>query len=68
MAGSREAGELAAHLRVLKDGTERSYGALARRLNVSASTLHRYCSGTAVPTDFTPLKRFAMLCGAGRGS
>jgi hypothetical protein len=56
--------ELALQLRRLKERTDRSYAALARRLDVHASTLHRYCSGEAVPQDFAPIERFAVLCGA----
>jgi len=33
----------------LKARTDRSYAALARRLDMNASTLHRYCAGEAVP-------------------
>ncbi|MGW2122986.1 helix-turn-helix domain-containing protein [Streptomyces sp. NPDC001758] len=54
----------AALLRELKDRTDRSYGSLARRLNMNTSTLHRYCAGEAVPVDFAPVERFAALCGA----
>ncbi len=56
--------EFAAALRRLKDRTDRSYGQLARRLNMNTSTLHRYCAGDAVPLDFAPVERFAALCGA----
>ncbi|WP_435859317.1 helix-turn-helix domain-containing protein [Streptomyces neyagawaensis] len=56
--------EFALLLRRLKERTDRSYAALARRLDVHASTLHRYCSGEAVPQDFAPIERFAVLCGA----
>ncbi|MFJ1604732.1 helix-turn-helix domain-containing protein [Streptomyces sp. NPDC088253] len=56
--------EFAALLRRLKARTDRSYGALARRLNMNTSTLHRYCSGDAVPLDFAPVERFAAMCGA----
>ncbi|MET8857691.1 helix-turn-helix domain-containing protein [Streptomyces sp. NPDC004579] len=48
----------------LKARTDRSYAALARRLNMNASTLHRYCAGEAVPLDFAVVERFAALCGA----
>ncbi|MGI5357015.1 helix-turn-helix domain-containing protein [Streptomyces sp. CA-252508] len=51
-------------LRRLKERTDRSYAALARRMGVHASTLHRYCSGEAVPQDFAGIERFAALCGA----
>jgi hypothetical protein len=58
--------EFAALLRRLKARTDRSYGALARRVNMNTSTLHRYCAGDAVPLDFAPVERFAALCGATR--
>ncbi|MEU4168065.1 helix-turn-helix domain-containing protein [Streptomyces sp. NPDC026665] len=48
----------------LKARTDRSYAALARRLDMNASTLHRYCAGEAVPLDFGVVERFAALCGA----
>ncbi|MDT3400540.1 helix-turn-helix transcriptional regulator, partial [Streptomyces sp. B1866] len=57
-------GEFARHLRELKDRSGRSYGALAGRLHLSTSTLHRYCNGDAVPTQYAPVERFARLCGA----
>ncbi|WP_434594794.1 helix-turn-helix domain-containing protein [Streptomyces sp. A5-4] len=47
----------------MSTGSGRSYGALARRVGVSASTLHRYCSGRAVPMEFAPVERLARLCG-----
>ncbi|MGW3202623.1 helix-turn-helix domain-containing protein [Streptomyces sp. NPDC001135] len=60
----RETDALAELLRALKDRSGRSYGALGKRLHVSTSTLHRYCNGTAVPTEYAPLERFARVCGA----
>ncbi|MFB6555420.1 helix-turn-helix domain-containing protein [Streptomyces sp. NPDC056405] len=62
--GIDEVAEFAALLRALKEGTDRSYGSLARRLGMNTSTLHRYCAGDAVPLDFAPVERFAALCGA----
>lgn len=56
--------EFALLLTRLKERTDRSYAALARRLDMNASTLHRYCAGEAVPLDFTGIERFAALCGA----
>ncbi|WP_229922955.1 helix-turn-helix domain-containing protein [Streptomyces griseocarneus] len=41
-----------------------SYGVLAKRLHVSTSTLHRYCNGSTVPTEFAPVERLARLCKA----
>ncbi|MFF3910857.1 helix-turn-helix domain-containing protein [Streptomyces sp. NPDC001848] len=61
---SRETDELAELLRALKERSGRSYGALGKRLHVSTSTLHRYCNGTAVPSEYAPLERFARVCGA----
>lgn len=56
--------EFAASLTRIKERTDRSYGQLARRLNMNTSTLHRYCAGDTVPLDFAPVERFAALCGA----
>ncbi|MER8046043.1 helix-turn-helix transcriptional regulator [Streptomyces sp. NPDC094032] len=53
-------------MRGLKERSKLSYGALAKRLHVSTSTLHRYCNGDAVPTDFAPVERLGRLCGATR--
>ncbi|WP_226967014.1 helix-turn-helix domain-containing protein [Streptomyces phaeolivaceus] len=51
-------------LRELKERSGLSYGVLAKRLHMSTSTLHRYCNGDAVPTDYAPVERLARLCGA----
>ncbi|MER6999941.1 helix-turn-helix transcriptional regulator [Streptomyces sp. NPDC000410] len=51
-------------LSTLKERSGLSYGALARQLHMSTSTLHRYCNGDVVPTDYAPLERLARLCGA----
>ncbi|WP_326610990.1 helix-turn-helix domain-containing protein [Streptomyces scopuliridis] len=59
-----EAEAFAELLRGLKDRSGRSYGALAGKLHVSTSTLHRYCNGDAVPTDYASVERLARLCGA----
>ncbi|MGI5040335.1 helix-turn-helix domain-containing protein, partial [Streptomyces sp. JAC128] len=56
--------EFAALVRALKARDGRSYEALGRRLSVSASTLHRYCSGATVPEEFAVVDRLALLCGA----
>ncbi|MEV6261063.1 helix-turn-helix domain-containing protein [Streptomyces sp. NPDC051784] len=56
--------EFAALLRGLKERSGLSYGALARRLHMSTSTVHRYCNGDAVPHDYAPVERFARVCGA----
>ncbi|MFH8575788.1 helix-turn-helix domain-containing protein [Streptomyces zaomyceticus] len=56
--------EFARLVRTLKARDGRSYEALGRRLSVSASTLHRYCSGATVPEEFAVVDRLALLCGA----
>ncbi|GAA2502943.1 helix-turn-helix transcriptional regulator [Streptomyces longisporus] len=51
-------------LRELKDRSGLSYGALAKRLHMSTSTLHRYCNGSAVPVEYAPVERLARVCRA----
>ncbi|WP_308403040.1 helix-turn-helix transcriptional regulator [Streptomyces sp. BV286] len=48
----------------LKERSGLSYGVLGKRLHTSASTLHRYVNGDAVPTDYAPVERFARICRA----
>lgn len=48
----------------LKERSGLSYGVLGKRLHMSASTLHRYVNGDAVPTDYAPVERFARVCKA----
>ncbi|MFE7119469.1 helix-turn-helix domain-containing protein [Streptomyces sp. NPDC057654] len=64
MGVASETEDFAALLRELKGRSGRSYGVLAGKLHVSTSTLHRYCNGDAVPTDYAPVERLARLCGA----
>ncbi|MFG2436955.1 helix-turn-helix domain-containing protein [Streptomyces sp. NPDC048508] len=56
--------EFAGLLRELKERSGLSYGALAKRLHVSTSTLHRYVNGDAVPADYAPVERLARVCRA----
>ncbi|WP_069767367.1 helix-turn-helix transcriptional regulator [Streptomyces sp. LUP30] len=56
--------EFALLLTRLKKRTNHSYAALARPLGMTASTVHRYCTGEAVPPDFTGIAQFAALCRA----
>ncbi|MFE2868344.1 helix-turn-helix domain-containing protein [Embleya sp. NPDC059259] len=62
--GAEEADAFARLLRELKDRSGLSYGALAKRLHMGTSTLHRYCNGSAVPNDYAPVERFARVCRA----
>ncbi|WP_330300459.1 helix-turn-helix domain-containing protein [Streptomyces sp. NBC_00503] len=64
MATETETQRFAELMRGLKERSGRSYGTLAKRLHSSNSTLHRYCSGAAVPMDYAPVERFARVCGA----
>jgi transcriptional regulator with XRE-family HTH domain len=61
---SDQARQLAKRLQALKARTNRSYEALARRVGVSSSTLHRYCHGETVPSSYEVIARFGMACGA----
>ncbi|MFF2844727.1 helix-turn-helix domain-containing protein [Streptomyces sp. NPDC058001] len=63
-AGRDETAAFAERLRDLKERSGLSYGTLAKRLHMSTSTLHRYCNGDAVPTDYAAVERFARLCKA----
>lgn len=64
MGAAEEATGVAALLKEWKDRSGYSYGVLAKRLHMSTSTLHRYCNGDAVPTEYAPLERLARLCRA----
>ncbi|MFE6400950.1 helix-turn-helix domain-containing protein [Streptomyces alboflavus] len=55
---------LAELLGELKERSGLSFGVLAKQLHLSASTLHRYCNGEAVPTEFAVVERLARICGA----
>jgi transcriptional regulator with XRE-family HTH domain len=66
MAEPLPAQALAGFLRELKSNTGRSYEALAQRLGVSRSALHRYCSGAGAPPPYSLVERFAQECGANR--
>ncbi|MFJ8463272.1 helix-turn-helix domain-containing protein [Streptomyces swartbergensis] len=64
MSEGTAAADFAALLRELKERSGLSYGVLAKRLHMSTSTLHRYCNGDGVPTDYAPVERLARLCKA----
>jgi hypothetical protein len=48
----------------MKLKSNRSYEALARRVGASSSSLHRYCRGVTVPSDYNVVNRFVRACGA----
>ncbi|MFJ6892766.1 helix-turn-helix domain-containing protein [Streptomyces hokutonensis] len=64
MAASPHTEKFAAHLRMLKDRSGRGYDRLGKEAGVSGSSLHRYCSGLGVPTDYRVVHAFAKVCGA----
>ncbi|MEU6383878.1 helix-turn-helix transcriptional regulator [Streptomyces bauhiniae] len=64
MSADTAAGGLGEMLRSLKERAGLSYGALAGRLHLSTSTLHRYCTGDSVPAEFAPVERFGRICRA----
>jgi len=64
MGAAGDADAFAELLRGLKERSGLSYGTLAKRLHMSTSTLHRYCRGSAVPTEYAPVERFARVCRA----
>ncbi|GCD92974.1 helix-turn-helix domain-containing protein [Embleya hyalina] len=60
-----EAGRaLADRLAALKRRSGLSYQELGRRVFAGSSSLHRYCSGRAVPPDYDVVVRLAKECGA----
>ncbi|MER7767095.1 helix-turn-helix transcriptional regulator [Kitasatospora sp. NPDC096140] len=61
LTAAEEVGRL---LKELKSRSGLSYGALAKRLHVSTSALHRYCNGDVMPVEYDPLERLARLCRA----
>ncbi|MFJ8509780.1 helix-turn-helix domain-containing protein [Streptomyces avermitilis] len=64
MAASPQTEKFAACLRMLKDRSGRGYDRLGKEAGVSGSSLHRYCSGLSVPTDYRMVHAFAKVCGA----
>ena len=64
MVASPQTEKFAACLRMLKDRSGRGYDSLGKQAGVSGSSLHRYCSGLSVPTDYRVVHAFAKVCGA----
>ncbi|MET7453493.1 helix-turn-helix domain-containing protein [Streptomyces sp. NPDC005574] len=64
MVASPQTEKFAACLRMLKDRSGRGYDRLGKDAGVSGSSLHRYCSGLSVPTDYRVVHAFAKVCGA----
>lgn len=64
MSGVDDRSALADLLARLKDRSGLSYAALARKTNISRSSVHRFCSGAGLPADFGTVERIATACGA----
>jgi hypothetical protein len=62
-SSARDLGDL---LERLKARSGRSYESIARKIHVSKSTVHRYCTGASLPQEFGVLERIGVVCGASR--
>jgi hypothetical protein len=51
---------------MLKERSGRGFDQLGRQAGMSGSSLHRYCSGLTVPSDYRVVYAFAKVCGASR--
>lgn len=66
MGNGSSARALGDFLEQLKVNSGRSYDSIGRKIRCSKSTVHRYCTGVAVPREFGVLERIALVCGANR--
>ncbi|GAB2594132.1 hypothetical protein Aab01nite_82630 [Paractinoplanes abujensis] len=66
MARNEAQAELGVLLTGLKDRSGCSYQGLGRRVNLSKSAVHRYCTGSSVPADFATVERIARATRADR--
>jgi hypothetical protein len=55
------------HLERLKVASGLSYDGIGRKVHLSKSAVHRYCTGAGVPREFGIVERIALVCGASRG-
>ncbi|MEV7552887.1 helix-turn-helix domain-containing protein [Amycolatopsis sp. NPDC089917] len=63
---SEAAVALTALLTDLKQRSGLSYEQLARKVHLSRSTVHRYCTGRSLPATFAPIETIATACRASR--
>jgi hypothetical protein len=61
---STQTDKFAAYLRMLKERSGRGFERLGKQAGASGSSLHRYCSGLSVPSDYRVVHTFAKVCGA----
>lgn len=66
MADDTRARELGRHLEQLKVTSGLSYDGIGRKVHLSKSAVHRYCTGSSVPREFAIVERIASTCGASR--
>lgn len=64
MIASTQTDKFAAYLRMLKERSGRGFERLGKQAGASGSSLHRYCSGLSVPSDYRVVHTFAKVCGA----
>ncbi len=64
MIATTQTDKFAAYLRMLKDRSGRGFDRLGKQAGVSGSSLHRYCSGLSVPSDYRVVHSLAKVCGA----
>src|SRR6201999_121213 len=61
---STQTDKFAAYLRMLKDRSGRGFDRLGKQAGARGASLHRYCSGLSVPSDYRVVHSFAKVCGA----
>ncbi|MER5267625.1 helix-turn-helix domain-containing protein [Actinosynnema sp. NPDC002837] len=66
MAGNSRSRELGDELERLKLASGRSYESIGRKVHLSKSAVHRYCTGANAPQEFAVVERIASACGASR--
>ncbi|NUT95219.1 MAG: helix-turn-helix domain-containing protein [Saccharothrix sp.] len=66
MVASPRSRELGDRLEQLKLASGRSYEGIGRKVHLSKSAVHRYCTGASVPQEFAVVERIARACGASR--
>ncbi|MFJ7213428.1 helix-turn-helix domain-containing protein [Amycolatopsis sp. NPDC098790] len=66
MAGNARYRDLGDRLEQLKAGSGHSYTGIGRKIYLSKSAVHRYCTGVSAPKEFGVVERIALACGASR--
>ncbi|WP_370961588.1 helix-turn-helix domain-containing protein [Amycolatopsis sp. cg9] len=66
MAGDARYRDLGDRLERLKAESGHSYTGIGRKIHLSKSAVHRYCTGVSAPREFGVVERIALACGANR--